>query len=206
MQLSWFIAQIITRAVQGFAITEIELTTAALAGLNSVMYVFWWSNPRDVRFSVVIRTKGVEELLAKKSEDITWSFSDSEAGFDFRRHLWLSFTMSTKEILNSLAKFLVSLSGTIVCALSNLARVVKILPRNLHSYFSNLYRKFVRTYGDLKGSKSVELMRTRDNESYVALEVVDLESPGETRVSSDRSTTKDKSLMSVSILLNFLYR
>lgn len=63
----------------------------------------------------------------------------------------------------------------------------------------------MRTYGDLKGSKSVELMRTRDNESYVALEVVDLESPGETRVSSDRST-KDKSLMSVSILLNFLYR
>lgn len=63
----------------------------------------------------------------------------------------------------------------------------------------------MRTYGDLKGSKSEELMRTRDNESYVALEVVDLESPGETRVSSDRSR-KDKSVMTMSVLLNFLYR
>ena len=43
LQLAWFIVQIITRAVQGLAITELELTTAALVGLNSAMYLFWWS-------------------------------------------------------------------------------------------------------------------------------------------------------------------
>ena len=49
LQLAWFIVQIITRAVQGLAISELELTTAALAGLNSAMYLFWWSKPLDVR-------------------------------------------------------------------------------------------------------------------------------------------------------------
>lgn len=68
LQLTWFVVQIITRAGQGLAITELELSTAALAGLNSLMYIFWWSKPRDVRFPVVIRTKGAEELLTKTSE------------------------------------------------------------------------------------------------------------------------------------------
>lgn len=40
LQISWFIVQLIARTRQGLAITEIELTTAALAGLNSVMYLF----------------------------------------------------------------------------------------------------------------------------------------------------------------------
>lgn len=45
LQLIWFIVQIIMRAVQGLAISELELTTAALAGLISIMYMFWWSKP-----------------------------------------------------------------------------------------------------------------------------------------------------------------
>ena len=43
LQITWFIIQLIARRVQGLTITELELTTAALAGLNSVMYVFWWN-------------------------------------------------------------------------------------------------------------------------------------------------------------------
>ena len=35
LQITWFIIQLIARRVQGLAITELELTTAALAGLNS---------------------------------------------------------------------------------------------------------------------------------------------------------------------------
>lgn len=60
LQLTWFIVQIITRAVQDLAMTELELITAALAGLCSIMYIFWWDKPRDVRFPVLIRTKGVD--------------------------------------------------------------------------------------------------------------------------------------------------
>lgn len=80
LQLTWFVVQIIARAAQGLAVTELELTTAALAGLNSFMYIFWWSKPRDVRFPVVIRTKGAEELVAKTSEIVMRNVDESHAG------------------------------------------------------------------------------------------------------------------------------
>ena len=63
LQLTWFIIQIITRAIQGLTITELELTTAALAGLNSAMYLFWWSKPLDVRCPILIQTKGAKTCL-----------------------------------------------------------------------------------------------------------------------------------------------
>ena len=63
LQITWFIIQLIARRVQGLTITGLELTTAALAGLNSVMYVFWWNKPKDVRCPVVIRTKCAEKLV-----------------------------------------------------------------------------------------------------------------------------------------------
>ena len=64
LQITWFIVQLIARRVQSLTITELELTTAALAGLNSVMYVFWWNKPLDVRCPIIIRTKAVEKILA----------------------------------------------------------------------------------------------------------------------------------------------
>ena len=66
LQITWFIIQLIARRVQGLTITELELTMAALAGLNSVMYVFWWNKPLDVRCPIVIRTKAVEKMLAER--------------------------------------------------------------------------------------------------------------------------------------------
>lgn len=81
LQLTWFIVQIITRAAQGLAISELELTTAALAGLNSVMYIFWWSKPRDIRFPLIIQTKGTEELLVKGFEEVNWDFASSDPVF-----------------------------------------------------------------------------------------------------------------------------
>lgn len=117
LQLAWFIAQIITRAAQGLVISELELTTAALAGLNSVMYIFWWSKPRDVRFPVVIRTKCVDEILSKRTEDITWSFSDSEPEFDIRRHLWISVTATIRGILDTTGRFFLSLPKAVEGAL-----------------------------------------------------------------------------------------
>ena len=65
LQITWFIIQLIARRVQGLTITELELTTVALAGLNSVMYVFWWNKPLDVRCPIVVRTKTVEQRLAR---------------------------------------------------------------------------------------------------------------------------------------------
>ena len=87
LQITWFIIQLIARRAQGLTITELELTTAALAGLNSVMYVFWWNKPKDVRCPVVIRTKAVENMLAKRPvEEHEWKFDNS---YDFRLFVYL---------------------------------------------------------------------------------------------------------------------
>ena len=80
LQITWFIIQLIARRVQGLTITELELTTAVLAGLNSVMYVFWWNKPLDVRCPIIIRTKAVERMLAERPvEEHEWKFVLSSA-------------------------------------------------------------------------------------------------------------------------------
>lgn len=117
LQLAWFIIQIITRAAQGLAVSELELTTAALAGLNSAMYIFWWSKPRDVRFPVVIRTKGVEAVLAKRPENLSWNFLGAQVEFDFRKHLWTSITISIKRFCTTLVSFVVSFPFGIISVL-----------------------------------------------------------------------------------------
>ncbi|GJJ09187.1 hypothetical protein Clacol_003409 [Clathrus columnatus] len=55
LQIIWFIVQVIARRTNHLAITQLELTTSALACLNATMYVLWWSKPLDVRCPVIIR-------------------------------------------------------------------------------------------------------------------------------------------------------
>ena len=104
LQLTWFIVQIIARAVQGLAITELELTTAALAGLNSVMYIFWWNKPLDVRCPVVIRTKGVEEILASNTQNVQYRFPEQK--FSLRKQLRQAITCFILNTLTRIAEFL----------------------------------------------------------------------------------------------------
>jgi hypothetical protein len=54
VQTAWFAAQCIARAVQGLAITELEIVTLAYTVLNGVMCFFWWSKPLDVQCPVRI--------------------------------------------------------------------------------------------------------------------------------------------------------
>lgn len=154
IQLTWFIIQIITRATLGLAITELELTTAALAGLNSVMYIFWWSKPRDVRFPVVIRSKSEEGLLAERTKDTTWNFPEQE--FDFHKHLLTSTRALMKEVLNTLRTFLASSPKAIKDMLSKLASATRVLPRHLYSSLSQFYQHLLKTIGDLKGGMRAE--------------------------------------------------
>ena len=99
LQLAWFIAQIVARAVQGLAVTELELTTAALAGINGTMYLFWWSKPLDVRCPVIIQTKGVQDLLRSTDKDVKWEFSRSR--FSLRKHIWCSSTAFLLNVVTS---------------------------------------------------------------------------------------------------------
>lgn len=77
LQITWFITQLITRACQHLTITEVELTTAALAGMSSIVYLFWWSKPLNARCPIVIKTKELETLLANSRIDedtVKWTF------------------------------------------------------------------------------------------------------------------------------------
>ncbi|KIJ33732.1 hypothetical protein M422DRAFT_182859 [Sphaerobolus stellatus SS14] len=59
-QIIWFITQVVARRARGLAITEIELTTSALAALNTVMYFLWWDKPFDVQCPSIVRLKSQE--------------------------------------------------------------------------------------------------------------------------------------------------
>lgn len=63
LQLTWFILQIIARVGQNLPITELELTTAALASLNIAMYISWWSKPNDILCPTVIQTRDFKEQI-----------------------------------------------------------------------------------------------------------------------------------------------
>ena len=118
IQLAWFITQIIARGMQGLAITELELTTAALAGLNSAMYFFWWNKPLDVRCPIIIETKEVKELVNDTANASRWNFSESE--FSIRRYIRESITgfllntvTHTDEFVRSLPRRLVNLASSL---------------------------------------------------------------------------------------------
>jgi hypothetical protein len=54
VQSSWFVVQCITRAVQGLALTELELTTLALASLNGITLLLWWKKPLGAQTVVLV--------------------------------------------------------------------------------------------------------------------------------------------------------
>ena len=54
VQTSWFVAQSITRKVEGLITTELELVTLAFAVLNGAMYFLWWKKPLNVNLAVPV--------------------------------------------------------------------------------------------------------------------------------------------------------
>ncbi|PBK64317.1 hypothetical protein ARMSODRAFT_1054550, partial [Armillaria solidipes] len=48
LQISWFIVQCITRALQHLPITLLEVTALAFAGLSIITYCLWWNKPLNV--------------------------------------------------------------------------------------------------------------------------------------------------------------
>jgi len=49
LQSTWFIIQCIARHNQGLSLTQLELTTLALASLNGITFFLWWDKPLDVQ-------------------------------------------------------------------------------------------------------------------------------------------------------------
>ncbi|KAG6859225.1 hypothetical protein C0995_010563, partial [Termitomyces sp. Mi166 len=47
LQVTWFILQMLARAIQHLAISELEIVTLAFALLNLMIYFCWWNKPLD---------------------------------------------------------------------------------------------------------------------------------------------------------------
>ena len=49
LQVTWFIMQLISRAIYHLETTQLELGTLAFAVLNFITYAAWWNKPLDVQ-------------------------------------------------------------------------------------------------------------------------------------------------------------
>ncbi|KAG1775233.1 hypothetical protein EV702DRAFT_452827 [Suillus placidus] len=71
-QGTWFILQLLSRAICHLAITHIEVATLAFAVLNFIVYAVWWNKPLDVQCPHPVYWKSTEskpEIIPRVSED-----------------------------------------------------------------------------------------------------------------------------------------
>ena len=74
VQVLWFVVQCIARHMEGLAITQLELTTLALASLNAYMLWLWRDKPQgvDVQFPVYL-LEDSEEWENRFQVESTWN-------------------------------------------------------------------------------------------------------------------------------------
>jgi hypothetical protein len=74
LQTSWFVIQCIARKAEGFAITQLELVTVALAVLNGIMYFLWWNKPLDVHSTIAVHdstsNQSVDEISTEGNDEV----------------------------------------------------------------------------------------------------------------------------------------
>ncbi|KAG6895591.1 hypothetical protein C0993_009393, partial [Termitomyces sp. T159_Od127] len=74
IQVSWFMLQVLSRAIQQLAITELELITMSYAILNFVIYFCWWNKPFDVNYPIKVikvNTRFSSEASATSSTSLS---------------------------------------------------------------------------------------------------------------------------------------
>ena len=57
LQSTWFILQCLGRWMQGLNLTQLELTTLALASLNGITFILWWDKPLGAQAVVRVHLK-----------------------------------------------------------------------------------------------------------------------------------------------------
>ncbi|KAK7030836.1 hypothetical protein VNI00_013944 [Paramarasmius palmivorus] len=70
VQTTWFVAQVIARAIQGLAITELEIITVGFTILTLGTCIAWWSKPLRVRYP--LRIDCGEQGYARKQPITFW--------------------------------------------------------------------------------------------------------------------------------------
>ncbi|KAK7040664.1 hypothetical protein VNI00_009570 [Paramarasmius palmivorus] len=77
IQTTWFLLQVVARAAEGLAITELEIVTVGFAVLNFGTYFLWWNKPLRVRYPVRVywRQQGIVERtcnVEQSNPNVRW--------------------------------------------------------------------------------------------------------------------------------------
>ena len=75
LQSSWFMLQCLARRIQGLNISQLELTTLALASLNGITFILWWHKPVNARTPVRVNLKRKLTDAERKSEGVSDLFA-----------------------------------------------------------------------------------------------------------------------------------
>ncbi|KAK7040671.1 hypothetical protein VNI00_009577 [Paramarasmius palmivorus] len=67
IQTAWFLLQVGARAVEGLAITELEIITVGFAVLNFGTYFLWWNKPLRVRHPVRVYWR--QQVVAERKHE-----------------------------------------------------------------------------------------------------------------------------------------
>ncbi|KAK7022781.1 hypothetical protein VNI00_016952 [Paramarasmius palmivorus] len=91
IQTIWFIMQVIARAVDGLAITELEIITVGFAILNFGTYFLWWNKPLRVRHPVRVYWRQREmDIKGREGEEEEQGKEETEGkGKEEREEGWL---------------------------------------------------------------------------------------------------------------------
>ncbi|KAG2121882.1 hypothetical protein DEU56DRAFT_91310 [Suillus clintonianus] len=72
LQVTWFILQLITRAIYHLETTQLETGTLAFAVLNFLTYALWWNKPLDVQCPYPVYWKSTESKLEDHINVVTY--------------------------------------------------------------------------------------------------------------------------------------
>lgn len=125
--------------------TELELTAAALVGINGLTYFFWWDKPVALRRPFVLRTRAVEKVVfagggAKEEGEVEARYEEMEM-----EYIWDSHSEETDEetefrIKVSWKSCVLDASGSVYCPLITIpGYLFQVVFQGLQGTFSSIH-------------------------------------------------------------------
>ena len=74
LQMSWFVMQCITCAIEHLPVTHLEIVMLAYAAMNFMIYIFWWNKPLNVYQPVQVFQKSEPSVMQSRAQgtELTW--------------------------------------------------------------------------------------------------------------------------------------
>lgn len=141
LQLLWFVLQIAARSRQNLAITELELSTAALAILNIGMYISWWKKPTDVSCPTIIRSR-VRDTSCTNRE--IWEFGPN-VEVNVMTYYWMRTATVLKYTIDAVMKFF---SITLKTMVRFVFEAVRSLPKRFAEVIDRFWERRRLETGD----------------------------------------------------------